>query len=173
MIILPFNLLKQSSEVFTLMGMSTAVFTKGEIYRMFSSMWIHGDIVHLASNLLFLFIFSIRLEELTKGRTVLIVFICSGIFGNLGSILWIIFEIPTISIGSSGAIFGILGALLYLLKGKSKIEQRRMTFFLIIFFSITISQDTNFLSHLFGLIGGIITMKTLKTLSESNHIQLI
>ncbi len=172
MIIFPSNLLVQSTKVFTLMGMSEAVF-KGEIYRIFSSFWIHANVVHLASNLLFLFIFSIRLEELTKGRTVVIVFICSGIFGNLGSILWIIFDIPTISIGSSGAVFGILGASIYLLKGKSKIEQRQMMFFLFIFFTITISQDTNFLSHLFGLIGGIITMKTLKTLSESNLIQLI
>jgi rhomboid protease GluP len=172
MIIFPFNLLTQSTKVFTLLGMSETVF-KGEIYRIFSSFWIHANVVHLASNLLFLFIFSIRLEELTKGRTVVIVFICSGLFGNLGSILWIIFEIPTISIGSSGAVFGILGASIYLLKGKSKIEQRQMMFFLFIFFTITISQDTNFLSHLFGLIGGIITIRTLKTLSESNLIQLI
>jgi rhomboid protease GluP len=172
MIILPFNILIQSPEVFTIMGMSEAVF-KGEVYRIVTSIWIHATVVHLASNLLFLFIFSLRLEELTKGRTVVIVFICSGVAGNIGSILWILFEIPTISVGASGAVFGILGALIYLLKGKSKVEQRKMIYFLVIFFSITISQNTNFLSHLFGLIGGSVTMKALKFLSENDHFQFL
>jgi membrane associated rhomboid family serine protease len=47
MIILPFNILIQSPEVFTIMGMSEAVF-KGEVYRIVTSIWIHATVVHLA-----------------------------------------------------------------------------------------------------------------------------
>ena len=172
MILFPYNLLVQSSRVYNLMGMSEAVF-RGEIYRFVTSIWIHGNIVHLASNLLFLFIFSLRLEEMTKSRTVLIIFISSGIIGNIGSLVWVILDIHSISIGASGAIFGLLGSLLYLLKGKSKIEQRQMIFFLFIFFTITIGQDTNILSHFFGMIGGIIVIKILKDLTKKNYGQFV
>jgi rhomboid protease GluP len=172
MIFFPYNLLEQSPIAFQLMGMSESIF-QGEFYRFLSSIWFHGNVVHLASNLLFLFIFSIRLEELTKGRTVFIVFICSGIIGNIGTILWIISGIPIISVGASGAIFGLLGALFYILKGKSKTEQRKMIYFLIIFFTITISQDTNFFSHFFGMIGGIAIIRILSYISDRNSFQFV
>ncbi|MFX0085771.1 MAG: rhomboid family intramembrane serine protease [Candidatus Hodarchaeota archaeon] len=172
MIFFPYKLLEQSPIAFQLMGMSDSVF-QGEIYRFLSSIWFHGNVVHLASNLLFLFIFSIRLEELTRSRTVFIVFICSGIIGNIGTILWVLSGIPIISVGASGAIFGLLGALIYLLKGKSKREQRKMVYFLIIFFTITISQDTNFFSHLFGMIGGIAITVILKYISDHKNLQFV
>ncbi len=133
MIFFPYKLLEQSPIAFQLMGMSDSVF-QAEIYRFLSSIWLHGNVVHLASNLLFLFIFSIRLEELTRSRTVFIVFICSGVFGNIGTLLWVLSGIPIISIGASGAIFGLLGASIYLLKGKSKREQKKMIYILILFF---------------------------------------
>ena len=100
-----------------------------------------------------------------------IVFILSGIVGNIGSILWIVFSIPMISFGSSGAIFGLFGALIYLLKGKSKRDNRTMVFILVIFFSITISQDTNVLSHLFGMVSGPIIIKILKSISKRTDYQ--
>ncbi len=172
MIFFPYKLLEQSPIAFQLMGMSDSVF-QGEIYRFLSSIWLHGNVVHLASNLLFLFIFSIRLEELTRSRTVFIVFICSGVFGNIGTLLWVLSGIPIISIGASGAIFGLLGASIYLLKGKSKREQKKMIYILILFFTITISQDTNFFSHFFGMIGGIAIMMILKYISDHKSLQFV
>lgn len=170
MFFFPYRLLEQSPVAISIMGMSEGIL-KGEFYRIFSSIWLHGNVVHLASNLLFLFIFSFRLEELSKGRTVAIVFILSGIVGNIGSILWIVFSIPIISFGASGAIFGLFGALLYLLKGKSKRDNRAMVFVLVIFFSITISQDTNVLSHFFGMVSGPIIIKILKSISKRTDYQ--
>lgn len=170
MFFFPYQLLEQSPDAIYLMGMSAEIL-KGEYYRIFSSIWLHGNVVHLASNLLFLFIFSFRLEELSKGRTVVIVFILSGIVGNIGSILWIVFSIPVISVGSSGAIFGLFGAVIYLLKGKSKRDSRAMVFILVIFFSVTISQDTNVLSHFFGMVSGPFIIKVLKSISKHTGFQ--
>jgi rhomboid protease GluP len=134
----------------------------GEWYRLISAFLIHGNVVHLASNMLFLLIFSSRLEDLTKGYIIFFVFLISGLIGNIATMCSSILDLHFISFGASGAVFGLLGALIYLLRGKSKQERRSMYYFIVIFFTITISQDTNVISHFFGLVGGFYIMKILE-----------
>ncbi len=155
MVLFPYNLLVQSPEALDLIIQDNELVLQGEIYRLFTAIWIHSNVVHLGSNLLFLLIFSSRLEELTQGRIVTIVFICSGLLGNIATLLLIILGINFASLGASGAIYGLLGALYYQLKGKSKHEQKQAVYLIILFFMITIGSDTNIIAHLFGLLGGI------------------
>ncbi len=154
MLLFPYDLFIQSSEVFQLYGENEKVL-QGEFYRLFSAIFIHANIVHLASNVLFLVIFGIRLEELRSASFLVLGFIFCGFVGNVGSLLWFLLSIPMNSVGSSGAIFGLLGIIYYLLRGESRHERRKSLYLLLIFFLITIGQDTNFISHLFGLLGGI------------------
>lgn len=155
MVLFPYRLLEQSPEVLALIGQDNEMILHGEIYRLFTAIWIHGNVVHLGSNLLFLLIFSSRLEELTRGLVVICVFIFSGILGNIATLFLIFLDINFYSIGASGAIYGLLGALYYHLRGKSKHEQRKALYMLILFFMITIGSDVNIFAHLFGLLGGI------------------
>ena len=155
MVLFPYSLLEQSPEALYLIIQINELVLQGEIYRLFTAIWIHSDVVHLGSNLLFLLIFSSRLEELTQGRIVTIVFICSGLLGNIATLLLILIGINFSSLGASGAIYGLLGALYYQLKGKSKHERRQAVYLLILFFMITIGSNTNIFAHLFGLLGGI------------------
>ncbi len=163
MLFYPYQLLEQSPDMILQWGQINELILQGEWYRLITAFWIHGNLVHLASNLLFLLIFSTRLEDLEKGYLVFLVFLGSGLIGNLATLGFILLGVDFISLGASGAVFGLLGAVLFVLKGKSKRERRSMAYFIFIFFVITIGQDTNFISHLFGLIGGYYVMKLLHT----------
>lgn len=162
MLLFPYQLLIQSQEVFLHIGQINDLIISGEFYRLFTALWIHKDVVHLISNLLFLLIFASRLEDLESSFIVLLVFISGGLCGNLATLVFALIDINLNSLGASGAIFGLLGALIYLLRGKSRTERRKMYYLIGFFFVITISQDVNVIAHAFGLAGGYLTMSIVK-----------
>lgn len=162
MILFPYNLLIQSDKVFELFGQINELILAGEVYRLFTAMWIHKNLVHLISNILFLLIFASRLEDLESRLIVILIFISSGLSGNIATLVFALIDVNLNSLGASGAIFGLLGALLYLLRGKSRAERRRMYYLIGFFFVFTISQDVNVIAHAFGLAGGYLTMSILK-----------
>ena len=85
-ILFPFSLLIQSNEALYRFALISRLVIQGDYYRLFTSMWIHKDIIHLISNILFLFIFAIRLEELEQMKRryiVVLIFIASGLIGNI------------------------------------------------------------------------------------------
>lgn len=79
-----------------------------EIWRFFTSMFLHGDIMHLLYNMLALFMFGLALERFIGSKRFLIVYFVSGLIANLVSI-----NFYQSSLGASGAIFGIIGALVF------------------------------------------------------------
>jgi rhomboid protease GluP len=83
--------------------------TDGEWWRLLTSLFIHFGIAHLVLNMLALVMFGSLVERLYGSVNYLLIYILAGIAGSLASISWR----PEInSAGASGAIFGILGALL-------------------------------------------------------------
>jgi len=85
-VIFPYQLLVLSPEAIFYLSQINELILVGEIYRLITAMFLHANVVHLASNLLFLLIFASRLEEIQKGITVFIVFIGSGLIGNLATL---------------------------------------------------------------------------------------
>ena len=85
--------------------------THGEWWRLITSAFLHAGFLHLGLNMLALYWFGRLLEQLIGSwRYVLLYFTC-GIAGSAGA-LWLT---PNgITVGASGAIFGVLGALLVL-----------------------------------------------------------
>ena len=80
-----------------------------EIATLFTSQFLHGDIVHLAGNMLFLWVFGNNIEDqLGHFRFILFYLLC----GALAALTqWFFMMESTIpSIGASGAIAGVLGA---------------------------------------------------------------
>lgn len=91
------------------------ILEKGEYYRFLTSMFLHGGIGHLASNMLMLwFIGGILEQKIGKIRYVFIYF-ASGILAGIISVGYnmLIGNMPVI-VGASGAIFGVVGALVFL-----------------------------------------------------------
>ncbi len=87
------------------------VIYNNEIWRLISSIFLHGGLIHLLVNNYALFIIGSQIESFYGKIKYLIIYLLSGIAGNLLSLLFI--SDNTVSIGASGAIFGLLGSLLY------------------------------------------------------------
>ncbi|GFR41939.1 hypothetical protein Agub_g2733 [Astrephomene gubernaculifera] len=82
----------------------------GQWWRWGSSLLLHQSPLHLASNLALLLVLCTYLESLYGGWRVLPLWVVAGVAGNMASAL---FESPcTLVVGSSGCVFGLLGAYL-------------------------------------------------------------
>ena len=77
-----------------------------QIWRFVTAIFLHGSITHLMYNMFALFFFGIALEKLIGSRRFLLIYFTSGIIANIISINFY----PS-SLGASGAIMGIIGAL--------------------------------------------------------------
>ncbi len=86
--------------------------TEGEWWRLLTCIFVHGGLLHLMLNIVGLALAGIFVEPLLKRKNYLIVYVFSGICASLTSIWW---HPNTVSVGASGAIFGLFGALLGLL----------------------------------------------------------
>lgn len=78
----------------------------GQLWRLFTPMLLHGSILHLGFNMYALYIFGPGLERTYGHGRFLALFVLSGFAGNVFSFLFT--DSP--SLGSSTAIFGLLGA---------------------------------------------------------------
>ena len=76
-----------------------------------TNIFLHGNADHLLFNLLSLFLFGTALEEEVGGKRLLLVFFVSGIVGSVGFV--ILRDSPAVLLGASGAIYGVIGALLF------------------------------------------------------------
>lgn len=80
-----------------------------EYYRLFTGMFLHVDILHLFFNCYTLYVIGSQLESFMGRTKYLIIYLVSGLFASLLSIT--LSTNP--SVGASGAIFGLMGSLLY------------------------------------------------------------
>ena len=161
-----FILTRGSTDIETLLkyGANNAYLTKsGEYYRLLSSMFIHIGLLHLLFNMYALYIIGPQVESFYGKFKYFLIYILSGVSG---SILSITFSSNTVSAGASGAIFGLMGALLYFgffyrnYLG-SVIKSQIVP---IIILNLVIGFSTSGIdnaAHIGGLIGGILTSLAL------------
>ena len=81
----------------------------GEYYRLITSMFVHANILHLVSNMYALYVVGPIIEKYYGKGKFLLIYLGSGIIGSLFSVVLTNYA----SVGASGAIFGLFGALLY------------------------------------------------------------
>ena len=90
------------------------IIQNGEVYRLFTSMFLHFGIEHLVNNMLVLFVLGSRLERVIGKIRFLLIYLLGGIAGNVVSLL---LELKTqefsVSAGASGAVFAVMGAMIY------------------------------------------------------------
>lgn len=82
---------------------------KGEVWRLFTCMFLHIGILHLLVNMYALFIVGKDLEGIMGKLKFTLIYLGSGIIGSLFSAVLN----NSISAGASGAIFGLMGSLIY------------------------------------------------------------
>jgi len=159
-----------SDELLATFGQANWRVYEGHVYQLFTSIFVHIDLLHFLSNSLFLFIYGLRAEEKFFSWQYYLIFILSGL---LGSILTLFaFPLATISAGASGGIFGLLGADLVLAYQE---EKKKSLWIYIgigaIFFGFSASINANVLAHAIGLISGFIIPLIFKKRKLSPSIE--
>ncbi|CAI0427178.1 unnamed protein product, partial [Linum tenue] len=119
-------------------------------WRLLSCNWLHGGLFHVLANMLSLLVIGIRLVKIG------LLYVISG-FG--GSLLSALFIQGNISVGASGALFGLLGAMLSELITNWSIYANKVAAFITLMLIIVINLAVGILPHVdnFAHLGGFIT----------------
>lgn len=89
------------------------VLGRGELWRVFSSMFLHANFMHLINNMMVLFFLGGMIEETLGHVSYGIVYMLSGLGGSVLSLLHKLLTLDCVpSVGASGALFGLDGVLL-------------------------------------------------------------
>ena len=138
------------------------ILEQGEWYRVFFSMFLHFGAPHLINNILVLFVLGQRLEPAVGKLKFLLIYIAGGLGGNLISLFW---DMHTgdysVSAGASGAIFGVVGGLVYVVAVNhgqlDGLTNRQLGFMIILslYHGFTASGVDNW-AHIGGLFSGFI-----------------
>ncbi|MDY0075233.1 MAG: rhomboid family intramembrane serine protease [Acholeplasmataceae bacterium] len=131
----------------------------GEYYRIITGIFLHANVFHFLMNMYVLFYLGAQLEMLIGPRKQLLVYLLSGISSSLAVVY--LGSYLVITVGASGAIFGIMGGLFMLTllrkpwfhQAKIKSIQQLMAINLILTFVIT---GISTYGHLGGLIMGVV-----------------
>lgn len=148
-----------------------------EYYRLITSLFLHFGIQHLLNNMVMLGALGYQLENEIGRIKFLLIYFISGIGGNLCSLYWNVSHgEQIISAGASGAIFGLMGALLYIVavnRGRlGRLSGRGMLIMvaLSLYFGLTSSGVDNS-AHVGGLIWGILITVLLYRRKRMDHSQ--
>jgi rhomboid protease GluP len=83
--------------------------SNGQWWRLVTSMFLHGGIMHLFMNMVSLYLCGIFLEPLIGSRKYLFSYFIAGTAAALFSMWW--HDKPVVAVGASGAIFGLYGVM--------------------------------------------------------------
>lgn len=145
-----------------------------EYFRLLTSGFIHLDEIHLFVNMYSLYIIGTQIESYFGKFKYIIIYLVSLLFGGLLSIVLN----NTASVGASGAIFGLMGSLLYFgyhyrVYLGSVIKSQIIPLILInLFIGFTTSSIDNF-AHIGGLIGGYLISMALGVKYKSEKQDII
>lgn len=133
----------------------------GYYYQLFTSLFVHADITHIVGNMLFLFIFGLRGEEMFSLPEYLTVYFLGGLTGNVLSLF--LLPATTVSVGASGAIFAMFGA--SVVYARRSLSQSIIGALIYAFFLLFISYGVgvNIFAHIGGLAAGLLIGYILAT----------
>jgi rhomboid protease GluP len=153
------NFLSPSGESLYILGMTGKIaVNSGRWWTLVTAIYLHGGILHILFNLLWIRQLGPMVEGLYGSARFIIIFTISGILGFILSYL----AGTSFTVGASGSIFGLLGALIYY--GRSRrgvfgeiIYPQMLTWAVVLFlFGFVFPGIDNF-AHLGGFIGGYMT----------------
>ena len=131
---------------------------QGEIWRLLTCAFLHSNLIHIACNMYSLYIIGPQIQQIYGTKKYLSIYIISCITSSLLSY----FMSPnSISVGASGGIFGLMGALLaFAIIERHKIDKKYISSLMQIivinlFIGLSIKNIDNF-GHIGGLIGGLL-----------------
>lgn len=144
-------------DIVTLVNMGAKVnvlINDGQVWRLITAAFLHGGIVHIAFNMMALNAIGPQVEQIYGWKKYLVIYISSALGGTALSYL---LSAESVSVGASGAIFGLLGAMLvFAIKNKSTIGKSFMINIIqVIVFNIMIGLSVANIDN-YGHIGGLL-----------------
>lgn len=162
------NFLQPGGRELVKLGANFAPFTVGhlEIWRLLTSMFLHGSLMHLAINMYSLYSVGTMVEFLCGRKKYLAIYLICGLIGSVASVgANLLRTRPGISIGASGAVFGIYGFFLLLMwlrkdlvhpSARRQILQSGAIFIGINLFLGFMSPGIDNAAHIGGLVSGLL-----------------
>jgi len=137
---------------FALYGPSVA---EGEWYRLVTSGFLHVSIIHIGFNMFLLLILGRLLEPALGTPRFLVLYFASLLAGSFGAL---VAEPNALTVGASGAVFGLAGAVFVIARGRGMDALAGEIGFLIIFNLVWsfVGSNISIGGHIGGLIGGTI-----------------
>lgn len=136
------------------------VVREGEYYRLLTAVFMHFGISHLVNNMVILFVLGDNLERALGKVKYLVFYLICGVGANVFSMVVSIREYElAVSAGASGAIFGVIGGLLYVvIRNRGRLEDlstRQLALFVAcsLYFGFTSTGIDN-AAHVGGLVLG-------------------
>ena len=143
-------------------GLESSLVKSGDYYRLLTSAFSHINFLHLLFNSYALYVIGSQLESYLGKIKYTLIYVSSAILASLLSVALV----DGWSAGASGAIFGLLGALLYFgyhyrVYLGTVIKSQILPLILINLTIGFLSPEINNAAHIGGLIGGFLTLQAL------------
>lgn len=156
------SIVKSPNYVIYFFGAQADFIRNFEFYRLFTSLFVHVDLLHFLFNMYALYIIGPQLEDFYGKVKYPIIYLVSGIIGTLLSI--VLSEYFTI--GASGSIFGLLGSLVYFgyfhrVYLGNVIRKQIIPLIVINLIIGAMSSGVDNAAHIGGLIGGVVVSMCL------------
>jgi rhomboid protease GluP len=144
-------------------GSSASGVQSGQWWRLVTAMFLHGGVIHLALNMYALWEAGLMVTRLFGNRGFLLVYLGAGLVG--GGLSLHFSGQTNVSVGASGAVFGIIGALLaaviehrgHFPGGRGKQLIGSLAFFILYSLAYGFSQSNiDNAAHVGGLLGGLV-----------------
>ncbi|MEE1763145.1 rhomboid family intramembrane serine protease [Streptomyces sp. SP18BB07] len=127
---------------------------EGQWYRLVTSMFLHGGVMHIAFNMLSLWWIGGPLEAALGRARYLALYFASGLAGS--ALTYLLAAPNQLTLGASGAIFGLFGATAVLMR-RLKYDMRPVIILLVINLVITFGwSGIAWQAHVGGLVGGVL-----------------
>ena len=159
-----FGLFSPSSRALIIFGMTSgAIMSLGHFWTLITAIYLHGGVLHILFNMLWTKQLGPMVEQIYGSSRFFLIFTLSGMFGFfLSNVLT---GAPTI--GASGSIFGLLGALIYYGRARGGafgrlLYPQLLMWAVILFMFGFFMPGINNLAHLGGFVGGYVSGKLLK-----------
>ena len=158
-----------SGSLFAKWALYAPALADGEWYRLITSTFLHAGLIHLGFNMFVLWYVGSPVEQAIGRGRFLALYIVSGLAGSAGAV---IVSPDAVTVGASGAIFGVLGAALVLERQRNYVLGGQALGLIVVNLVITFvfPSTISIGGHVGGLIGGALSMLALSRFGRTHAI---
>ena len=139
----------------------------GDWWRLVTTMFLHGNVIHLGMNMLFLWWIGAPVEEAIGRARYALLYVVSGLAGSAGALL--LTDPDAITVGASGALFGILGAAFVFERQRNYVLGGGALTIIVLNLALTFTiSGISIGGHLGGLAGGALAALALSRLGRAH-----